>query len=68
MAVEGIQSYAKCLGCGDVLYCETSSAHQSVYCPCNGTHCEDGVTEGAVDPNFGDEEMEAWLLLHTPQT
>lgn len=59
--LEGINGYAKCSECSDVLWTEVSAVHQAVTCTCSSCTVDESTVSGSNDETFGDAEMEAFL-------
>ena len=60
MSIEGIEIYARCLNCGDVIW--TSSQEQEEKCRCDFLILGEGKVKralGGIDRGFTDEHMQA---------
>lgn len=56
-----IQAFAKCAGCGEILWAEVSLHDQKAGCVCGGVQIENATVTGDVDASFTVSDMELIL-------
>lgn len=59
--VDGVQAFAKCSECGDVLWTDVSSVPQAVACRCGHTTVVEDVVTGPVDQSFAPQSLQGLL-------
>ena len=61
LLVQNLQAWAKCLGCEEILWTESSPHDQACGCACGGIHIKNTIIIGTPDNTFTEAEMEAIL-------